>query len=246
VQFQDRWFGFNQAALNANPQFIASVIQLPEIQERLQIWLRTTTAENQEAIIYYDGVILVEGAWPVDRPPQFTDKDGSEGIWGGRPFTNLARNAQFQHAWPYIEPKLFQIVSSKIQDLNPIHISSIMSLFLDIPGTKWYSETTGDVVFHTFWAKFGWGQVPLLSNPTWLHPYYILLFITLLGIFGAVFTGSELVKLRKNEFGFLFIIIILTVLITLFMGVYHESALRYKLVPTALHLSTTIPVPFLL
>jgi hypothetical protein len=235
LQFQDRWLGFQQESLDGNPKFIASVIQIPENQERLQIWLRTTTIENQDAIIYYDGVILVEGAWPVDVQPQFTDKDGSKGIWGNRPFTNLVRNAQFQHAWPYMEPKISKILSNKIQDLNPIHISSLISLFLDIPGTKWYTETTGDVVFHTFWASFGWGQVPLISNPTWLHPYDLLLFITLPGIIGAFLTGLELFKLRWNEFGFLFIIIIVTVLVALFYGVYiMGGALRYRAyIPTA-------------
>jgi hypothetical protein len=242
LQFQDRWLGFKQLSLNRNPKFIASVIQLPETQERLQIWLRTTTSDNQDAITYYDGVILVEGAWPIDTAPQFTDKNGSQGIWSNRPFTNLARNAQFQHAWPYMEPKLFRILTNKIQELNPIHISSIMALFLDIPGTEWYSVTTGDVIFHTFWAQFGWGQVPLISNPTWLHPYYLLLFFTLLGIMGVFFTGLELIKSSKNEFSFLFVIIIMTALVALFYGVYTMGgALRFRaFIPTARYIYPVI------
>ena len=81
-EVQDRWFGFKQELLNEKPQFIATVVQLPEQQGRLQIWLRTTTVENQDTIIYFSGVILLEGVYPVDTPPQFTDVDGSTGGLG--------------------------------------------------------------------------------------------------------------------------------------------------------------------
>jgi hypothetical protein len=249
LQFQDRWFGFKQEFLNEEPQFIATVVQLPEQQERLQIWLRTTTIENQDAIIYFSDVVLVEGAFPVDLPPHFSDTDGSQGVWDNRPFTNLARNAQFQHAWPYIEPKIFHVLTSKIQDINPFHISSFVSLFLDIPGTKWYSEVTGSVIFQTFWAKFGWGQVPLLNIPHWLHPYRILLFITIIGVVGALLTGFELVKLSKNEFAFLFIIVVMTVMMAIFYGVYiMGGALRFRaFIPTARYIySAIIPISLFL
>ena len=249
LQFQDRWLGFKQEPINEEPQFIASVVQLPEQQERLQIWLRATSSESQDAVIYFSRVILVEGAWPVDSLPQFTDKDGSTGIWGNRPFTNLVRNAQFQHAWPYIEPKLFQIITGKIPDLTPVHISSFLSLFLDIHGTKWYTESAGNFIFHTFWAKFCWGQVPLISIPPWLHPYRILLFITLVGIIGALLTSIELVKLSKNEFAFLFIVVILTVLMALLYGVYiMGGSLRFRAyIPTARYIFPAIlPISLIL
>ena len=248
-QYQDRCFGFKREFLDNEPQFIATVVQLPEQQDRLQIWLRTTTFENQDAIIYFSGVVLVEGEYPVDLPPQFTDIDDSQGVWDNRPFLNLARNAQFQHAWPYMEPKIFHILTSKIQDINPFHISGFLSLFLDISGTKWYTEGFGDVIFHTFWAKFGWGQVPLFSIPHWLHPYRILFFITIIGMIGALLTGFELVKLSRNEFAFLFIVVVMTVLMALFYGVYiMGGALRYRaFIPTARYIySAIIPIALLL
>ncbi len=205
--------------------------------------------ENQDAIIYFSEVVLVEGAWPVNLPPQFTDKDGTKGIWGNQPFVNLVRNAQFQHAWPYMEPKIFHGLSSKIQDLNPFHISSFISLFLDVPGTKWYTESSGNFIFHTFWAKFCWGQVPLINITPWLNPYLLLLFITLVGIIGALFTGIELVKLSKNEFAFLFIIIVMTVMMTLFYDVYvMGGSLRFRAyIPTARYIfPAIIPISLIL
>jgi hypothetical protein len=249
LQFQDRWLGFNPNNLDEKPKFIASVIQLPKQQDRLQIWLRTSIIENQDAIIYYDGIVLVEGAWPVDTPPQFTDKAGSQGIWGNRPFTNLARNAQIQHAWPYMEPQFFYLFTSKIQDLTPTHISGFISLFLDVPGSKWYTTLTANVIFHTFWARFGWGQVALINNAKWFHPYDILLFVTLLGIIGTFVFGWVLFKWRKNEFGFLLIVIILTVLVALFYGVYiMGGALRYRpYIPTARYIyPAVVPISLFL
>jgi hypothetical protein len=82
----------------------------------------------------------------------------------------------------------------------------------------------------------------LISNPTWLHPYDLLFFITLLGIIGAFLTGLELFKLRWNEFGFIFIIIIATVLVALFYGVYiMGGALRYRAyIPTARYIYPAI------
>ena len=249
LQFQDQWWGFKQESINEKPQFIASVVQLPEQQDRLQIWLRATSSESQDAIIYFSGVVLVEGAWPVNSPPQFTDKDGTRGIWSNQPFVNLVRNAQFQHIWPYMEPKLSRIISSKIPDLNPIHISSFISLFLDVPGTKWYTESSGNFIFHTFWAKFCWGQVPLINITPWLNPYLLLLFITIMGIIGALFAGIELVKLSKNEFAFLLIIIVMTVMMTLFYDVYvMGGSLRFRAyIPTARYIfPAIIPISLIL
>jgi hypothetical protein len=249
LQLQDRWLGFKQESIDEEPQFIASVVQLPEQQDRLQIWLRTTSVQSQDAIIYFSGVILTEGVWPVNSLPQFTTKDGSTGIWGDYPFTNLVRNPQFQHGWPYMQPKLFQILNNKIQDLNPVHISSFISLFLDIPGTKWYTESTGNFIFHTFWAKFCWGQVPLITILPWLQPYLLLLFITLIGMIGALLTGIELAKLNKNEFAFLFIITAVTIMVALFYGVYTMGgALRFRaFIPTARYIfPAIIPIALVL
>ena len=220
LQFQERWFGFKQDSLDEKPRFIASVIQLPEQQERLQIWLRTTTVNRQDAIIYFSGIVLAEGAFPTDITPIFTDNDGAKGIWGNLPFTNLVRNAQFRHAWPYVEPKLLGILTSKIQDLNSVHLSSFISIFLDPAGTKWYTKSAVEIIFQTFWAKFCWGQVPLISDPHWLYPYRILLGFTLLGIISALFTGFQFVKESKHEFLFLLLIIITTIIMALFYGVY--------------------------
>ncbi len=242
LRFQDRWFGFKPVQLGQMPTFVAIVIQLPEQQDRLQVWLRSTSPDNTNGKIYFTGIVMAEGIWPLDSPPQFINPEGTQGIWGNKPFTNLIRNPQFKMGWPYIRPQLFQTIANKIQNLNPIHLSSFSALFLDTPGTKWYTLTTGSVIFRSFWGRFGWGQVPLIAFPFIQHPYRLLLVITLLGIVGTILTGHHLAKNRWNEFGFLLVVILLTTILALFYGVYTMGgALRFRaFFPTARYVFTAI------
>jgi hypothetical protein len=46
----------------------------------------------------------------------------------------------------------------------------------DWAGAGWYYRVTGGSLFRTFWAKFGWGHVPLLGH----KPYRWLLLATVL------------------------------------------------------------------
>ncbi len=242
LQFQDNWLGFSPVELSRKPQFIASVVQVPLEQDRLQIWLRTTSAGVQNATIYFSGVVLVEGIWPVNTPPLLTDADGTSGIWGNKTFNNLVRNAQFLHAWPYLKPQLFSLITSKIQDLTSFHISSFVSVLLDVPGTAWYTKATGDFIFKTFWAEFCWGQVPLISNASWFHPYRLLLVFTSIGIAGAILTGYKLVGQNKHGYAFLVFIVAMSIVVALFYGVYTMGgALRYRsYIPTARYLFPAI------
>jgi hypothetical protein len=249
VQFQDRWFGFRQVQLGQNPTFVASVIQLPEQQDRLQVWLRSTSTEAIVGKIYFSGVVMAEGIWPQDSPPKFTNPEGTQGIWGNKPFTNLIRNPQFQMGWPYIKPQIFQIITNKIHDLNPIHFTSFSALFLDIPGTEWYTVATGSAIFRSFWARFGWGQVPLIAFPYFQHPYRLLIMVTILGIVGMILTGRQFVKNNRNEFGFLFVVIGLIFVLAFFYGVYTMGgALRFRAYyPTARYIFPAIlPISLIL
>lgn len=249
LQFQDNWLGFKQEPLNQNPRFIASVVQIPEQQDRLQLWLRTTSVEDRGATIYISGIVLVEGVRPVDNPPTFDNSSGSTGIWGDQPFVNLARNAQFQSVWPYLKPQFFRLISAKIQDLLPFHISSFIAEFLDLPGTAWYTQTTSKVIFESFWAKFGWGQISLLSDVTWLRPYRLLFAITFLGIAGALVIGYKVAKPNGNAFIFLIFVTGTTIIVALLYGVYTMGgALRYRTYfPTARYIfPAVIPIALFL
>jgi hypothetical protein len=241
-QFDEHWLGFKPELLSAKPKFIASVIELPAQQDRLQVWLRSTSADGQEAINYFTGVIMLEGEWPVDKEPQFTTRDGSQGLWDGKPFINLIRNSKFNGIWPFLQPSLNNFITSKYREINPVQISSFISLLMDYPGTKWYIDASSRFIFQSFWAKFCWGQVPLISNTRWLHPYFLLSIFTLVGIAGAIFTATSLYKTRKNEFSYILMIMLATMLVAFLYGVYTMGgALRYRAyIPTARYIFPAI------
>jgi hypothetical protein len=245
----DHWYGFKPVDLDNKPQFIATVLHIPNNQGRLQVWLRATSPGGQTGRIFISGVVLAQGEMPLDIPPSFTDQAGIKGIWGRREYTNLIRNPQFQQTWPAIRPQIFQLINYKINDLTPTHISSFISIFFDYPGTNWYWHATGDFLFRTFWAKFSWGQLPLMDTKLIPHPYRILLATTLLGIIGGFIFGYPLAIERKSEFAFLLVMIATTVVVTLFYGVYTMGgALRFRAyIPTARYIYPAIlPISFIL
>ena len=248
-QFQDQWSGFKPVEIDETPKFVASVIHLPKDQDQLQVWLRATAVQDDQADIFFSGIVMADGKYPVDDPPQFADKDGTKGVWGSQPFNNLIRNAQFRQSWPYVRPGIFRLITSRFPSLDPTHVSSFFSIFLDIPGTKWYTTSAGAVIFRTIWAHFGWGEVPLIAGRLFPHPYRILLIITLVGIAGSLITGVRWFKTRKNEFLFLFIVMGATIIGALFYGLYTMGgALRFRaFIPTARYvLPAILPFSFVL
>ena len=99
--------------VGANPAFFAETISVPPGAQRLGVSLvALPAAGEQEAArtIYYDGVVLVDGVWPAGSEPEL-DNAGRAGVWAGRAFNNLIRNASAEQAGPWVRPwaeSLFQ------------------------------------------------------------------------------------------------------------------------------------------
>jgi hypothetical protein len=132
---------------------------------------------SSPVVVHYDGITLVKGIYPTDVPPQFEGSQTSYGTWGGQQFQNLIRNAFAEKTWPGFKPWIEKIFANRL----PFNISDIW-IMLDWKSVKGYLVSTGGILFRTFWAKFGWGQVPLLGT----HPYRVLGYITLLGLFSVL------------------------------------------------------------
>jgi hypothetical protein len=94
--------------VSPTPAFLAFQVNVPDDAQRGMILLNTAdwqkTGDSWE--IYFDGVVLVNDARPLDVPPQFTDAQAQSGLWDGRPFTNLLRNASAEKAGPGVRPWL--------------------------------------------------------------------------------------------------------------------------------------------
>lgn len=249
INFNNQWAGFNLIPIGQDPRFVTEVVQIPADAQRVQVWLRVTTPDNQYPIIYFSDVVVVDGVISTRNPPVFSDSSGSAGTWGGQAFSNHVRNGRFNQSWPYMRSQVFRIITSKITDLNPMHISSVISLFFDIPGTAWYWQQTGSTIFNSFWGKFAWGQVPLVASKFLPDPYLLFWIITLIGIPGSIGFGISLARSQKHEFAFLLTTVLVTILLAVIYGVYTMGgALRFRaFIPNARYIFPAIlPISFLL
>ena len=67
----------------------------------------------------------------------------------------------------------------------------ILSVLLDPAVAKSYYQSTFIRIAQTFWARFGWGHVPLLG----IYSYPVLGFLTLAGMVGVILA---MVRYRKQ------------------------------------------------
>ncbi|OGO30076.1 MAG: hypothetical protein A2Z16_12730 [Chloroflexi bacterium RBG_16_54_18] len=162
------------------PSFHAYHVTMPPSSIRMWLSLRPNPDNNQETRLYYDGFLLVDGHRPLDEAPQFTDMNGAEGTWGGSEFTNYLRNGSIEHSWPRVEPRLDNLLARILPD--KARPSLILNSILDWPATQIMFRQTYQYMMETFWARFGWGHVPL----SWPAAYQVLNWTFLLGLLGAV------------------------------------------------------------
>jgi hypothetical protein len=166
--------------LTKEPAFYAYQVLLPADTDRLWIYLAPEAPESSPAHIYYDGLVLAEGRRPVNEPPQFDTGDGQQGQWGGQPFQNILRNGSAELAGPRLSPWIDNLASRFLPDrARP---SLLLASLVDAQGSQDLYPATVGHIFRTFWAKFGWGHVPLNGQ----NSYQILFFITLVGLLGAL------------------------------------------------------------
>lgn len=102
--------------------------------------------------------------------------------------------------------------------------------FLDFAGANLFQRNSAQVLFRTFWARFGWGHVPLMQ----IWPYWIILAAMLAGFLAAV---PAMWRLRKNfpwpAAAFLGLALLGVWLQTLMRGANYPTQLRAIYYPTA-------------
>jgi len=166
--------------VDQTPTFHAYHVTMPPSSFRIWLSLRPNPDNNQDTRLYYDGFLLVDGHRPLHEEPQFTDTDGTIGTWGGTEFTNYLRNGSIEHSWPRVEPRLDNLLARILPD--KARPSLILNSILDWPATQIMYRQTYHYMMETFWARFGWGHVPL----RWPAAYLVLNWAFLLGLLGAV------------------------------------------------------------
>jgi hypothetical protein len=194
VQIRFPEFGANELSfsteiqVDTKPQFFANTITVPENANHGFVKLSPTLqTDGPEYNVYYDGLILVKGEFSNNHSPQLNNPSGHSGTWDGKGFTNLVRGGSAETAGFYVRPWAEKYISRYF----PGSASLILGVLKDPQSAFWYIENTTENMLRTFWAKFGWGHVPLVGY----RPYLILSTITLLGLVGA---GLALWRRRQS------------------------------------------------
>jgi hypothetical protein len=166
------------------PRFYALQATLTDTNPRIWISLAKTKSLSYEDVqIFYDGFVLVEGRRPLGEKPIFNTTYGSHGFWGGEPFTNLIRNGSAEKAGLRFRPWLDDLGSKFLGDNS--RPSLILTYLYDWSNAGFIYKVTIPHLFRTFWAKFGWGHIPLIGD----HPYRYLAAVTLVLLGGASYGG---------------------------------------------------------
>jgi hypothetical protein len=171
---------FREVEIGVEPNFFSFSLDMREDLQRARLILAPMNAPPEaEILVYFDGVLLVEGSYSANQPPEFNNSQAVSGNWDGHSIRNLLRNASAESAWPWINPTFDRLIAQNY----PGRPALILASLLDWSMADWYFETTLRNLFHTFWGKFGWGHVPLVG----FRPYSFLGLITLVGLVGAIF-----------------------------------------------------------
>jgi hypothetical protein len=172
---------FQTIKITQKPTYFIFTYTLPTDTSQLQVVLSPLVkAPLPNTTIYYDGLVLLKGQWPGDQPPQFSDAQGTTGVWGGASFTNLLHDGSAESSWPHIRSWADQAGARFLPDRG--RPSLILYALLDAKDLRNYYFSDIINFVRTFWAKFGWEKVSLLGGT----PYRYLSYLMGIGFIGAV------------------------------------------------------------
>jgi hypothetical protein len=172
----------NEMTLSAQPTYHAWRIEMP--LETWRTWVILApfeTAPASPAVVYTDGLFLVEGDFSEAEAPFLEGDAGGAVRWGAVSRANLLRNASFEHAWPYARTWADELSSALFPDYRRDNLSVRLYTILDVQALGWYYQGVLQQLFRSFWGVFGWGHVSL---PEQVFP--ILGGLSLLGLLGAL------------------------------------------------------------
>jgi hypothetical protein len=165
-------------SLNVNPQFFTYTLTIPKGTD--QLWLEVIPYPQDvgsKTSVYFDGLTLAAGQYDANAVPLFSDSFGDSGVWGGKKFNNMIANSSAEMGWPGFTPWISAIIKTYFRI-----VPNSLWAGLDWVWAKPYFEGATGILFRTFWAKFGWGNVPLLGK----YKYLTLFGISIIGLIGSI------------------------------------------------------------
>lgn len=169
--------------LDEKPRFVAFTAQVEGDASRNFVSLAPFAGPVDEPVtVFVDGVTLAEGSWPLDQAPVFDGVDGRKGTWGGLPFANLLRNPSAEARWLRLRPWVDAAGVRILPDEGANQPSVSLYYMLDTAAAWPFQRLSAQVLFRTWWARFGWGHIPLMQP--WA--YWIISAAMLAGLFAAI------------------------------------------------------------
>lgn len=134
-----------QLSVGTQPTFLAMTVTLPADLTKSSFVLNPLAPLTRTITVYYDGLVLTDGAFPTNEAPSFSDRDAAAGVWGGRPFTNILRNGSAESDWLFVRPVADRLVR-KLMDKD-VPSSLVLALPADWRGSGWYFCATTETLF---------------------------------------------------------------------------------------------------
>jgi len=180
-----QWHRRQAMQVDVAPSFhaLTTTVSADAVDIRVALRPSPNSTPGEGVVVYYDGVILVEGEWPLDTPPSFHDDNGREGTWQGQPFVNRIRNGSAEATWPFMR----SWADSALLKYTRRPPSQSLASILDWERTAWVYRSVAVNLLQSFWARFGWNHVGLHEGG-----YWGLGVVTIVGAVGAIVGGAQL------------------------------------------------------
>ena len=203
-------FSSESIQLTTVPQFFAFSIEMPPMGGNIS-WVYFPPSTDAGNHVYWDGIVLTAGDFAAGAPPEFDNPEASSGTWQGVQFTNTIQNASSEGAWPVFAEWVSRLIPTRVY----LSTSSILSIF-DIQATSLYFQITAERIFRTFWAVFGWANVPMYGQKPYRF-FFVLAFIYLIGVLIGLIRKSF--ELSWQAFLLIGTTIVLQVTMVVFRGI---------------------------
>jgi len=182
----------HQVTLDQEPIFVSYLAELKTGTDRVWLTVQPFNERMGETVtVYLDGLMLLEGEYPLQAVPRFYDQEGLAGELEGIPFNNLLSNPSAESSGLRLKPWVEKLGTLIFPDPGLNSPSVTLYALLDWEAGARYYWGASQRLLRTFWAKFGWGHVPLLGS----KPYRPLAALTLLGI--VAFVGYGIVRFKR-------------------------------------------------
>lgn len=216
-----------QFTIGESPVFYYFSASVPDEATRAWVFLSTASQDADSAVtIYFDGLVMAEGQFPLGESPRWDNSEGSSGIWAGQGFSNLIRNSSAEASGLRFRPWVDRLGGKILPAWE--RPSMVLYSLLDRSGVGWYYVVAAKNLLKTFWGMFGWGNVSLIG----LKTYWVLGFVTLIGAAGTVLAFRKTSK--KTLWEVLFLLGGATLAVWAFTWVRGSYYLIYKpFIPSA-------------